>query len=70
MHLHREIDHNLRLVTYCLHTTEITNVQEWILVKLRTVRGTWNFLLDRYDLYQSRTLCENPNNAIFRSNIL
>ena len=37
-HLHREIvqeiDHNLQLVTYCLYTTEITKVQEWILVEL------------------------------------
>ena len=31
---------------------------------------TWNFLLDRYDLYQSITSRENPNDGIFRSNIL
>ena len=35
-HLRREIDHNLQLATY-YHTTEITKVQEWILVKLRIV---------------------------------
>ena len=31
---------------------------------------TWNFLLDKYDLYQTITSRENPNNGIFRSNIL
>ena len=31
-HLHREIDHNLQFVVYRLYTTEITKVQEWILV--------------------------------------
>ena len=31
---------------------------------------TWNFLLDRYDLYQSITSREKPNDGIFRSNIL
>ena len=42
-------------------STEVENMS-WIF--------TWNFLLDRYDLYQSITLHENPNNSIFRSNIL
>ena len=31
---------------------------------------TWNFLLDRYDLYQSITSRENPSDDIFRSKIL
>ena len=31
---------------------------------------TWNFLLDKYDLYHSITSRENPNDGIFRSNIL
>ena len=31
---------------------------------------TWNFLQDRYDLYQSIASRENPNDDIFRSNIL
>ena len=30
----------------------------------------WNFLLNKFDLYQSITLRENPNDDIFRSNIL
>ena len=30
---------------------------------------TRNFLLDRYDLYQSTTSREDPNDGIFRSNI-
>ena len=30
---------------------------------------TWNFQLDRYDLYQSITSRENPNDGILRSNI-
>ena len=31
---------------------------------------TRNFLLDRYDLYQSIASRENPNDGIFRSDIL
>ena len=31
---------------------------------------TWNFLLDRHDLYQTITSRENPKDGIFRSNIL
>ena len=31
---------------------------------------TWNFLLNKFDLYQSITLREIPNDDIFRSNIL
>ena len=31
---------------------------------------TWNFQLDSYDLYQSITSPENPNDDYFRSNIL
>ena len=31
---------------------------------------TWNFLLGRYDLYQSITSREDLNDGIFRSNAL
>ena len=31
---------------------------------------TWNFLLDRYDLYQSVTSRQNPKDGIFKSDIL
>ena len=31
---------------------------------------TWNYLPDRYGLYQSITSCENSKDSIFRSNIL
>ena len=33
-YLRRETGRNLQLVAYCLYTTEITKVQEWILVEL------------------------------------
>ena len=73
-HLHREIDHNQQLVACCLYTTEITKVQEWIFVELCIIDQqkqiicqtlTWNLPLDKYDLYQSITSRENPNNDIF-----
>ena len=78
-HLLREIDNNLlQFVAHCLYTSEITKVQKWILVEHRKSAEvenlswafTWSFLLDRYDLYQLITSCENPNNGIFRSHIL
>ena len=41
--------------------TEVENLS-WTL--------TWNFLQDRYELYQSITSRENRHDSIFRSNIL
>ena len=34
-HLRREIDHDLQLVAFRLYAAEITEVQQWILVKLK-----------------------------------
>ena len=45
-HLRREIDHNLQLVAYRLYTTEITKVQEWILVELRIVDRQRQFVMN------------------------
>ena len=55
-HLHREIDQNLQFVVYIyIYCLYTTQITE--------------VLLERYDLYQSITSSENPNDGIFRSNI-